>query len=233
MTKAFKLNNVPAVLRSVHVINASTIPMGERAKPTKVFEVELVLDIDPVDAMSGVEFLFLDADAWCKMVAGTEGENAGEDRHARTKLPDQDMVLTYGEKKDMTTVASGVAAIKKKAVLGVNDEGKVKLVLKPRVKLEASQMVEACMLIEADMRVSMTESTQQLPLIDDVPPEEPGESTKNETTKKKAAKGKKAAEKTNVVPIRASDAKAQDAADKLNAEADEEDPFEETASNHL
>jgi hypothetical protein len=101
------------------------------------------------------------------------------------------------------------------------------------VKLEASQMVEACMLIEADMRVSMTESTQQLPLIDDVPPEEPGESTKNETTKKKAAKGKKAAEKTNVVPIRASDAKAQDAADKLNAEADEEDPFEETASNHL
>jgi len=152
----FELDMCPATLRPRStLIAAATMPRGENAKVEKVTEVQLHIELEVDACAKQVEFLFPGAKEYCQIVAGLDHAK-GEDRSARTKLPEMNLGIFYREKP---VFAQTNTVIKSRAQLKVDDQGEAKLILRPRVKVTGKELAELAQLIEADIRVTM-EPTQ-------------------------------------------------------------------------
>jgi hypothetical protein len=158
----FKLDHVPAVIKpGTSFKDAVTAAGGVNAKPTRMTEVELHLEVNVTECMKQVEDLFPGADAYCKMVAGLEKTCKGEDRSARTKLPEMDVTVWYGADTDPVFM-SQASPIKARVQLKVNEDGDGKIIIKPRVRLNNKALTDMAQLIKAEVKVSMEPSQMDL-----------------------------------------------------------------------
>jgi hypothetical protein len=150
----FKLENVPGVIKPRTVLlQAVTVATGTNAVPKKVTEVELLLELDVSACAKAVEHLFPGADMYMKTVAGLEHAK-GEDRVARTKLPEMNVRVWYGTDTEPVFDLMG-CPIKARPQLKVDENGNGRLVLKPRGKFSNKQLADMAQLISADVRVTM------------------------------------------------------------------------------
>jgi hypothetical protein len=179
----FKLERVPAVIKpGTQLMQAVTVAGGANASPRKVTEVKLVLEIDVTACPKALEFLFPGADVYMKTVAGLEHAK-GEDRTARTKLPEMNVRVWYGEGTDEPVFDLAGCPVKSRAQLKVDEDGNGKLILRPCGKFTNKQLADMAQLISADVRVSMEAAQMDLA---EVTMAEPPDG------KKKKGRGKKA-----------------------------------------
>ena len=151
----FKLERVPATIKPGTAFkDAVTAAHGADAKPKRMTEVELHLEVDVSECPDAVEDLFPGADAYCKTVAGLEKQCKGEDRSARTKLPEMNVLVWYGTEAE-PVVDCQACSVKSRVLLKVNEDGDGKIIIKPRVRLDNKQLTGMAQLIKADVRVSM------------------------------------------------------------------------------
>lgn len=158
----WKLTQVPAVIKPGTAFkDAVTAAGGVNAKPTRMTEVELHLEVNVTDCMKQVEDLFPGADNYCKTVAGLEKACKGEDRSARTKLPEMDVTVWYGADTD-PVFTSQASPVKARVQLKVNEDGDGKIIIKPRVRLNNKALTDMAQLIKAEVKVSMEPSQMDL-----------------------------------------------------------------------
>lgn len=163
LTNELRLNQAPTIIKPSRALAAATQPRGKDGKATKITELELVLHVNVSDHLKALEPVFPGADVYCKLVAGAEKECKGEDRTARTKLPDADLRIWYGDDKEPVVSLSG-CPVKSRLVLRVGVKGEATLVIKPRVKLSRSELGDVLDLLSGDCRLDMEPSQQTLPL---------------------------------------------------------------------
>ena len=158
----WKLDHVPATIKPGTAFkDAVTAAAGVNAKPTRMTEVELHLEVNVTECMKQVEDLFPGADVYCKQVAGMEKACKGEDRSARTKLPEMDVTVWYGADTD-PVFTSQASPIKARVQLKVNEDGEGKLIIKPRVRLNNKSLTDMAQLIKAEVKLSMEPSQMDL-----------------------------------------------------------------------
>jgi len=188
--KRFELDNIPAQIKpgGSKWLAAATQPRGDEGKPTQITEHEIHFILNMDDCEDQVEFLFANAKQFCQMVAGEE-HNKGEDRTARTKLPEMNITILY---KNGVVFSQKNVTVKARPQLRVGHKGDAHLVIKPRLKFTDAELAKVAGLIGADTRVSM-EPTQ-------VDHSELGEGVTPETAKPKTkTRGAKAvAEKKTI-----------------------------------
>lgn len=178
----FRLERVPAVIKpGTQLMQAVTVAGGANASPRKVTEVKLVLEINVTDCPGTVEFLFPGAKVYMDTVAGLEHAK-GEDRTARTKLPEMNVRVWYGEEAE-PVFDLAACSVKSRAQLRVDEDGGGKLILRPCGKFTNKQLADMAQLISADVRVSMEPAQMDLA---DVVIADP------QSGKKKRGRGKKA-----------------------------------------
>ena len=152
----FKLTEAPTTIRPrSQLLAAATMPRGKNAKPEKVTEVELLLEVEVDNCIKETEYLFPDAKKYCDMVASLE-HAAGEDRITRTKLPEMNVVISYDGEVIFDQLNCPVKA---RPQLKVDKKGEAKLILKPRIKATGKELALIAGFIDADVRLSM-EPTQ-------------------------------------------------------------------------
>lgn len=157
--KTFVLKKTPGKIRTKSQLLAQgMIASGSNAKPKRVTEVEVILELNPTDCMSAVESLFPGARDYLKIASAQEGFK-GEDRSARTKLPEMAVEIFYADEPE-PVIRMAIATVKARAVLkvGVSEKAESKLIIKPRGKLTDPELVQLVQLLEADIRVSMEPS---------------------------------------------------------------------------
>lgn len=198
----FKLNRTYATLKpGTSFKDAVTAAGGVNAKPQRMTEVELNLEVDVTECMTAVEDLFPGADVYCKQVAGMEKACKGEDRSARTKLPEMDVTLWYGTDPDPVFVSKS-SPVNARVQLKVNEDGDGKIIIKPRVRLDNKQLTGMAQLIKANVYVSMEPS--QMDLADAEIPN--GEDKPEDGSNKSRGKKKGHAAQLKAVPNEADDA---------------------------
>lgn len=158
----FKLVKVPATIKpGTSFKDAVTAAHGADARPKRMTEVELHLEVDVTECMGAVEDLFPGAEGYCKVVAGLEKQCKGEDRSSRTKLPEMNVSIWYGSDAD-PVVACEASPVKSRVQLKVNEDGDGKIVIKPRVRLNDKQLTGMAQLIKAEVYLSMEPSQVDL-----------------------------------------------------------------------
>lgn len=158
----FRLEKVPAVIKpGTQLLQAVTVAGGANASPRKVTEVKLVLEINVTDCPASVEFLFPGAKVYMDTVAGLEHAK-GEDRTARTKLPEMNVRVWYGDGTDEPVFDLAACSVKSRAQLRVDEDGAGKLIIRPCGKFTNKQLADMAQLISADVRVSMEPSQMDL-----------------------------------------------------------------------
>lgn len=152
----FKLTDAHGTIRpKSQLIAAATMPRGPQAKPSKVTEVELLLELEVDGCIEQTEWLFPGAKLFCQTIASLEHAK-GEDRTSRTKLPEMNLTVAYDGK---VIFEQSNCPVKKRPQLRVDKDGEAKLILKPRVKCNSKELAQLANMIEADCRFSM-EATQ-------------------------------------------------------------------------
>lgn len=156
----FKIENANATLVApIQIHGQATVPVGEKAKPTKMADVQLTLHLDVTEHMKLVEKLFPACDVQAKTIAGRE-ECKGEVRKTNTKLGDMCVSIFYGA--DNEPVVRGVCDVKSAPQLHTSEDGNGKLVLKPRLQVPVNDVDSLCELINADVRVTMEPAQMDL-----------------------------------------------------------------------
>lgn len=195
----FKLKGASAVLKPFKVLTAATAPKGANARPTKVTEVEMVIEVNAENQMKAIEAIFPGVDTYCKQVAGLEQECKGEDRTARTKLQNASIKIWYGDDKDPAADVVD-CPINAKAKLRVGTDGEAVLVLKPRMKLTNGELTAVAQLLAADVRIDLEPCQQSFAETGDDEGEEAGDGEDGEKKGKGKGRGKKA-EGATVTPL--------------------------------
>lgn len=173
------LTKVAGVIKPRTVfLNAVTAAAGANAKPTRVTEVELLLELDVTNSLKAIDALFPGADEYAKLVAGREKQCKGEDRTARTKLPEMNVRIFYGDDAE-PAVDSQACPVKARPQLKVNEDGEARMIVKPRCKLANKQLTEMAQLIGADVRVTMEPAQVDLADVNMAEPEKPKRGKKN------------------------------------------------------
>lgn len=154
----FEFDRLAGTLRPFKNLKSTMMPMGQGAKPTRVTEVQLEMElIVEKDDFKKISWLFSDIDL--KKVGQTiagDDSRGGLKMTANTNLPPMNFKLFHDDKEvfDRTD-----CKVKAKPVLQFMENGDAKLLIKPKVKLVDKEMVQVLSIIDADVKVS-TEKTQ-------------------------------------------------------------------------
>jgi hypothetical protein len=155
----FEFDHLKGTLRPFKVIKSTTMPHGPDGKPATVTEVQLELELEAVEALSAIGWLFNDIDLkkLGQSIAGDD-DRGGIKLTAHTKLPAMNFALYYPEEDDPIFDRSE-CVVTSKPQLKYTETGDATLLLRPKVKLTDKELPRVCKMIDADIRVS-TEKTQ-------------------------------------------------------------------------
>ena len=146
----FELVDAVCLLKpNAQLVSAGTVSRG--GKSVKTVDVKAVIEVDVSDDIAkGIDFLFPGISMYLKSVASLE-HYKGEDRSSRTSLPEMNIDIHYNES---LVLSKKNCPIKGRAQLKINKEGEAKLILRPLMKLDESELPALAEYIDSDLRVT-------------------------------------------------------------------------------